>query len=344
MGFSVTASNLIWYVAVFGVLGVVVGTTFELMGESRETTERLRAVQDDRLHTRLSDVSFCHDSFEGQLLVRARNDGRTTLRLDEIALVADGVVVLGFAASVDDSVSTTLWLPRDEVTLTADGFVDAPSHVRLVLGNGVSAYPGKISCAIPASVEVAPSTVTLLTGATQAFSAVVYDELNDPIPDATVLWSASSGSIDAEGVYSAGDEVGAHTVTASSGSVSGDAVVTVQREVHVETMATFLDGAPASTFPKRTTIEVRVGLEDHRALVVTGASVTVEFVRPDGTVAETVVGVSDGSGIASVSHTTLASSPHGTWTARVTSVGGSFLVHDADSDVVTEVAFTVSPS
>ena len=77
---------------------------------------------------------------------------------------------------------------------------------------------------------VAPATATVLTNATQTFTAAARDQFGLTMPPPSIAWSVASGvgSISAGGVYSPGAFSGVATVKAASGSVSGTASVTVK--------------------------------------------------------------------------------------------------------------------
>jgi len=77
-----------------------------------------------------------------------------------------------------------------------------------------------------ASIAVTPSDAALLTGGMQMFSAAGTDQYGDAIA-VNISWTASGGTIDAAGNYTAGGTMGTFTVTASDGSVSGTANVTI---------------------------------------------------------------------------------------------------------------------
>lgn len=82
--------------------------------------------------------------------------------------------------------------------------------------------------AVPAleAVTVTPANVSLLTGSVQAFSASGTDQYSDLIA-VTVIWSATGGTIDAVGDYTAGTALGDFVVTATDGAVAGTANVTI---------------------------------------------------------------------------------------------------------------------
>src|SRR5204862_1537592 len=75
------------------------------------------------------------------------------------------------------------------------------------------------------TITVTPNPANVATGGTQQFTAQGSDQNGNPIA-ASFSWSASGGSIDGNGLYSATTQ-GTFTVTASSGSVSGNATVNV---------------------------------------------------------------------------------------------------------------------
>ncbi|HEY8009913.1 MAG TPA: hypothetical protein VIE67_02845 [Rudaea sp.] len=80
------------------------------------------------------------------------------------------------------------------------------------------------------TITVTPASASVQTGGTKQFSATGYDQFSQPVsPQPTFIWSVSGGgSISASGLFTAGSTAGGpFTVTATSGSVSGTANVTV---------------------------------------------------------------------------------------------------------------------
>jgi mannose/cellobiose epimerase-like protein (N-acyl-D-glucosamine 2-epimerase family) len=81
-----------------------------------------------------------------------------------------------------------------------------------------------------ASIVVAPSTASIQTSATQQFTATARDQFATTLAmQPTFTWSATSGSINQLGLFTAGTTAGNATVTAASGTASGAAQVTVQQ-------------------------------------------------------------------------------------------------------------------
>jgi hypothetical protein len=79
-----------------------------------------------------------------------------------------------------------------------------------------------------ASIKVSPDTATLFPRVSRAFSAVGYFPNGKPVA-VGVNWSASGGTIDAGGTYTAGDTAGMYRVIATNtaGTVSDTATITV---------------------------------------------------------------------------------------------------------------------
>ncbi|MFY9194431.1 MAG: Ig-like domain-containing protein [Methanoculleus sp.] len=82
------------------------------------------------------------------------------------------------------------------------------------------------------SIEVKPSTATLVVNDSLRFTATALDQNNNDMPVGEVIWTSSDtavGTIDADGIFTALAE-GSVTITATSGDVAGTATVTVIAE------------------------------------------------------------------------------------------------------------------
>ena len=82
-----------------------------------------------------------------------------------------------------------------------------------------------VMAATPASVTIDSHTQNVSADQAVRFSAVVKDSSGGAINE-PVTWSASSGSIDSEGLFTPG-EVGITTITASSGSINSTTTISV---------------------------------------------------------------------------------------------------------------------
>jgi hypothetical protein len=76
---------------------------------------------------------------------------------------------------------------------------------------------------------------------------------------ANVTWSASSGTIDGTGLYTAGDAPATPTITATSGSVSGQTILTIGNTA--PTVATAASGSPSPVTGTTTNLSV-LGADD----------------------------------------------------------------------------------
>ena len=80
------------------------------------------------------------------------------------------------------------------------------------------------------TITVSPATASVATGGSAQFSATGLDQFGQPVsPQPTFTWSVSGGgTVNGSGLFTAGSAAGGpYTMTASSGSVSGTASVTV---------------------------------------------------------------------------------------------------------------------
>jgi len=81
-------------------------------------------------------------------------------------------------------------------------------------------------------LALSPPSATVVEGSSEQFSAAAADQFGSPMIAPALTWSVSEagGSIDASGLYTAGSAPGPVTVSALSGSVSGNAAITVPNE------------------------------------------------------------------------------------------------------------------
>lgn len=129
---------------------------------------------------------------------------------------------------------------------------------------GVMAACGSDNTTAPrtlATITVTPNPITLAPGAAQQFSAVGKDGAGNVVA-INPTWSVTSGggSIDANGMLTAGSTNGQFTVTASNGSVSGSSTVTISSAppnvVGVWTLQTIDGKAPPDTVVHTSTVTV----------------------------------------------------------------------------------------
>lgn len=139
---------------------------------------------------------------------------------------------------------STVGTPPAPVVFSANGTNAAKSVTATFAKAGVYSFRVTISdglrsvtsdaevnmAAVLSSVAVSPATVTVKTGATQAFSGVARDQFGVALATQPVLiWTVASGggAVSASGIYTAPAVAGTATVRAAVGSVFGTATVSI---------------------------------------------------------------------------------------------------------------------
>src|SRR5947209_20409938 len=106
-------------------------------------------------------------------------------------------------------------LSPDEVEISDEMFVitaeEAKKHVE----------PPRL-----ATLAVSPAQATVEPGKKQTFTAKGLDQHGRDIDPGQVVWTATGGAVDADGVFQAGSDEGIFLVTAMAGDVRGTAGVT----------------------------------------------------------------------------------------------------------------------
>jgi hypothetical protein len=80
------------------------------------------------------------------------------------------------------------------------------------------------------SLVVTPPHVQIEAGKKQAFLVRGVDQYGSEIAAGTIEWKATGGTINSDGVFSAGDSEGNFTVTVTAGTITGSATLTIARE------------------------------------------------------------------------------------------------------------------
>lgn len=78
-----------------------------------------------------------------------------------------------------------------------------------------------------ASITVTPSPSSVVTGATQQYTAVGYDSNGNIVTIPTPVWTTTNGTITSGGLLTSGAVATGQTVTITSGSITGTAALTV---------------------------------------------------------------------------------------------------------------------
>ena len=110
-----------------------------------------------------------------------------------------------------------------------------------------------------ASIAITPAMPTLTSLAQQQFAAAGYDQFGATMGLTGTTWSATAGSIDNNGLFTAPDASGAVTVTATNGSLANTTVVTVVNTA--PTVATPASATPSQVAGNATALSV-LGADD----------------------------------------------------------------------------------
>ena len=192
-----------------------------------------------------------------------------------VAGTSTALSVLGADAAGEGTLTytwATIGTPPAPVTFSANGTNAAKDTVATFIQAGAYTFQvtiadaGGLTTSSTVSVTVAQTltsilvtpgpTVALNEGATQQFAATAYDQFGAAMAAQPAFgWSASgAGTVDAAGMYTAPPTVGAATVTAASGSVSGGASVTVASSA--PTVATAASATPSPVAGTSTALSV----------------------------------------------------------------------------------------
>ena len=137
-----------------------------------------------------------------------------------------------FTATVTGSSNTTVTWSATGGSLSSGGLYTAPSSAGTFtvtatsMADSTKSASATVTVSVPViTITVAPTSVSLLTNATQQFTATITGSSNTG-----VAWSATGGSVSASGLYTAPNTAGTYTVKASSvadSTKSASASVTV---------------------------------------------------------------------------------------------------------------------
>lgn len=144
MGFSVSGSAAILFIAAFVSVGILYSAAFN----GFEQVQDAENARDERVleakNTAIEVASTNYNaSGNGRLTVNVTNNGSTTLSVNETDLLTNGTYVPRDAyikadTAVDGNNETDLWLPGETYSMTVfQG--ENPGRVKVVTSNGVTA-------------------------------------------------------------------------------------------------------------------------------------------------------------------------------------------------------------
>jgi len=142
MGFSVSGSAAILFIAAFVSVGILYSAAFN----GFERVQDAESASDERvLEAKNTAIEISNVTYEGgtddRMTVNVTNNGSTTLSLSATDLVTDGTYVGEDAylnTSVDGNNATDLWMPGETYSMTVNQEPE-PDRIKVVTENGVTA-------------------------------------------------------------------------------------------------------------------------------------------------------------------------------------------------------------
>lgn len=138
MGFGVSASHMIFFIAALVIATAVVGTLHNSAGKLSGGIDSKSDALHDELITDLRIINDPAEVSSSPLVVYVLNTGSKTLDPDSVILLINGAVHSATTTDVIDG--DTMWRPGQVLQITADGS-DLPGgdhRVRVVTDTGAS--------------------------------------------------------------------------------------------------------------------------------------------------------------------------------------------------------------
>ena len=210
-----------------------------------------------------------------------------------------------------------------QVTVTDGGGLTVTSSVNVTVSQTLT------------SITVTPVTPALASHATQQFTASGLDQFGHAMTLGATTWSASAGSIDNTGLFTAPYASASVTVTATSGSVSGTTVATVTNAA--PTIATSAAATPATVTGTTTALSV-LGADDAGEANLSYTWATT------GTPPAAVTFSNNGDNTAKNTTATFSQAGNYTFQVTITDMGGLTATSSVDVTVnQTLTSITVAP-
>lgn len=151
MGFSVSASTAIIFIAAFMSVGIVYTSAYNGFEQVQGATTAQQEAALDVQNTAVNITTVTHDAgaTPDYVTVTVENTGSTALVVNDTDVLLNGTYQSTFesrtvtndtgATIVAGSGGTDLWLPGEQVTFTIRRTMSQPIHVKIVTGPGVAA-------------------------------------------------------------------------------------------------------------------------------------------------------------------------------------------------------------
>lgn len=145
MGFAVTASHLIFAVALLSAGSYAMGSYWRVSTDVEDAKRAAASLADEVVHTELTFTSnpLYSTANGGRITFTVQNTGSTVLLVNEFTFVVDGVFQATQASGypkVDNNANTNLLQPGEGMECRLINLGSSPNFLRVIAGNGVSVY------------------------------------------------------------------------------------------------------------------------------------------------------------------------------------------------------------
>jgi flagellar protein FlaF len=142
MGFSVSGSAAILFIAAFMSVGVLYSAAYNGFEQVQDADDRHgeRVLEQRNTEVTVTNTSY-NASGDDQLVVNVTNEGSTSLAVDDTDLLVDGSFVPRSeyeSWNVDGRTDTSLWLPGETYTIVVNQ-TTRPDRVKVVTPPGNTA-------------------------------------------------------------------------------------------------------------------------------------------------------------------------------------------------------------
>lgn len=145
MGFAVTATHLVFAVALLSAGSFAAASYWTISSDLEEARRAEARLAEEIAHTQIMMVGTpAYNAGADRLTFDVKNTGSTVLKLSGFSFLVDGVYLNGNLAagypSVSGSSGTDLLLPGETMNVRIESVANQPVNLRVVAENGVSTY------------------------------------------------------------------------------------------------------------------------------------------------------------------------------------------------------------
>jgi flagellar protein FlaF len=140
MGFSVSGSAAILFIAAFVSVGILYSAAFNGYERVQDADESHAEQVLERRNTAVNISNVTYNAGADTITVNVTNKGSTTLSVNETDLLLDGVYKSSDSyvlSEVDGNGDTDVWAPGEKLTLNVSAATE-PARVKIVTQTGIA--------------------------------------------------------------------------------------------------------------------------------------------------------------------------------------------------------------